>query len=56
LRIGQHRGAIEILAPSRLGGLKDDDAVGQTIGGDHVGHLALAKAALGGRGQACYHI
>src|SRR5271165_1961724 len=46
-RIGEHRGAVEILAPRLVDGLKDDDAVGQTVGGDHIGHLALTKAALG---------
>src|SRR5271154_558690 len=46
LRIGQHGGAVEIFAPSLVDGLKDDDAVGQTVGGDHVGHLAPTKAAL----------
>src|SRR5277367_2238059 len=46
-RIGQHCGAVEILAPRLVDGLKDDDAVGQTIGGDHIGHLALTAPALG---------
>src|SRR5271170_5353433 len=49
LRIGQHRGAVEILAPGLVGGLKDDDAVGQTVGGDHVGHLALTGRAPSAR-------
>src|SRR5271154_2743233 len=52
LRIGQHRGAVEILAPGRAGGLKDDDAVGQTVGGDHVGNLDLERTGAERRSAA----
>src|SRR5271169_1527498 len=45
LRIGEHRGAVEILAPGLADGLEDDDAVAETVGGDHVGHVALAQRA-----------
>src|SRR5271167_737258 len=46
-RIGQHRGAVEILSPRFAGGLKDDDPVGQTVGGDHIGHGVLTWGARG---------
>src|SRR5580658_9572983 len=45
LRVGQHRGSIEILAPASVGALKHDDAVRQTVGGDDIGHAGLAKWA-----------
>ena len=43
LGVGQHRSAVEVLAPARLGGLKDDDAVRKAVGGDHIGHRSLGR-------------
>ena len=37
--VRQNRGAVEVLAPARIGGLKNDNAIRKAVGGDDVGHL-----------------
>src|SRR5579863_4134421 len=44
LRVAHDRRAIEILAPAPVAAQKDDDAVREAVGGDDIGHVALALA------------
>src|SRR5690348_14118467 len=42
LRIGAHVSAVEILAPAVVG-LEHDDAVGEPVGGDDIGHCGTRE-------------
>ena len=42
--VRQNRGAVEVLAPARVGGLKHDHAIREAVGGDDIGHGDLCAA------------
>src|SRR5208282_393325 len=46
LRVGQHRGALEVFAPAPISALKHDDTVRETVGGDDVGHAGLTNIGV----------
>ena len=47
-RVGPHGGAVEVLAPASVGGLKHDNAIREAAGGDDIRHR-ISRSGAGRR-------